>query len=168
MADFLPAFEKTLLAEGGYKLTNISGDNGGQTYAGISRKMNPSWPGWRLVDGGATPPVDIVRKFYRDNFWDVVHGDQITKQDVAQSLYDFAVNAGTKTAIKLAQIVLGTTPDGVIGPKTLEAINRAEVDYFRLSFAVAKISRYRDIVVRDRTQIKFLVGWINRTLKELA
>jgi hypothetical protein len=33
-----------------------------------------------------------------------------------------------------------------------------------MSYALAKIARYRDIVQRDKTQIKFLLGWINRTL----
>lgn len=35
MADFLPAFEEVVLNEGGYKLTDIKQDRGGQTYAGI-------------------------------------------------------------------------------------------------------------------------------------
>jgi len=32
-------------------------------------------------------------------------------------------------------------------------------------YALAKIARYRDIVTRDRSQMKFLLGWLNRTLK---
>lgn len=167
MADFLPAYEKTMLAEGGYKLTNAANDNGGQTYAGISRKFHPTWPGWRFIDGGQTPPTDIVRSFYRTEFWDFIRGDQIKEQAIADSLYDFSINAGQNTAVKLAQVVLGVTPDGTVGPKTLEAINKEEVDYFRLSFGMAKITRYRDIVVKDRTQVKWLVGWINRVIKGL-
>ena len=88
------------------------------------------------------------------------------RQDIAESLFSFAVNAGQGTAIKLAQIVVGVTPDGAIGPKTLMAINGIDTDYFRAAFALAKITRYRDIVQRDRSQIKFLLGWINRTLKD--
>ena len=41
MADFAPAFEKMIHDEGGYQLTDIPGDRGGQTYAGIARKPNP-------------------------------------------------------------------------------------------------------------------------------
>ena len=36
-----------------------------------------------------------------------------------------------------------------------------------LAYALAKITRYRDIVQRDRTQGKFLLGWLNRTLNGL-
>ena len=168
MADFLPAYEKMIVAEGGYKLTDIANDKGGQTYAGISRKFHPDWQGWKAVDIGQIPATDLVRGFYRENFWEVVRGDSIMRQDIAESLFSFAVNAGQGTAIKLAQIVVGVTPDGAIGPKTLMAINGIDTDYFRAAFALAKITRYRDIVQRDRSQIKFLLGWINRTLKDAA
>jgi lysozyme family protein len=168
MADFLPAFEKMIIAEGGYKLTNIPGDMGGQTYAGISRRFHPDWAGWPFIDRGEIPPSDLVRGFYRVKFWEVVRGASIVRQDIAESLFSFAVNAGQGTAIKLAQIVAGVTPDGSVGPKTLLAINEMNVDYFRSAYALAKITRYRDIVQRDRTQIKFLMGWINRTLKDAA
>jgi lysozyme family protein len=168
MADFNIAFEKTLLAEGGYKLTNIANDNGGQTYAGISRKANPNWAGWSAIDAGGTPPSELVRQFYKLVYWDTLRCDSIISQQVAESMYDFGVNAGVKTSAKLAQIVVGVTPDGVIGQKTLMAINAMPADSFRPAFALAKIARYRDIVARDRTQIKFLMGWLNRTLKDAA
>lgn len=168
MADFLPAYEKVLLAEGGYKLTDIANDRGGQTYAGISRKFHPNWTGWAFIDRGETPPTALVREFYKAEFWDRVRGDDISDQHTAELLYDFAVNAGVSTTVKLAQIVAGCTPDGKIGPKTLEAWNSIESRMFSLSFSIAKITRYRDIVARDKTQLKFLMGWINRVLKGLA
>ena len=72
------------------------------------------------------------------------------------------------TAVRLAQIVSGATPDGKIGPKTLAALNAMDPDKFALAYALAKLARYRDIVTKDRTQQKFLLGWINRTLREAA
>ena len=167
MANFLPAYEKVLLAEGGYQLTDIANDRGGLPYAGIARKPNPSWGGWNIIDRGETPPADMVRRFYRDNFWDKIRGDEIKDQHVAELLYDFAVNAGVSTTIKLAQIVVGATPDGKVGPKTLEAWNSCDPRMFSYAFSIAKITRYRDIVARDKTQLKFLVGWVSRTLHAL-
>ena len=109
-----------------------------------------------------------MRRFYRVNFWDRVRGDDITSQSIARSLFDFAVNAGDKVAIKLAQIVIGVTPDGAPGEKTLAALNAADPELFTARYTLAKIARYRDIVARDKTQGKFLLGWINRALKEAA
>lgn len=167
MADFIQAYEKTMLAEGGYKLTDIKHDRGGQTYAGISRKFHPNWQGWAYTDRGETPPSELVRSFYKIEFWDKFQGDSILDPKVAESIYDFGVNAGIKTATKICQIIVGTTPDGVFGPKTLQAINSVSPDIFVLSFAIAKISRYVNIVDKDRSQIKFLLGWLHRTLKGL-
>ncbi len=168
MADFLPAFERTLTAEGGYKLTDIAADRGGQTYAGLSRKNTPNWPGWHHIDQGRTPPTPLVRDYYKTEYWDRVRGDEIVDQRIAETLYDFGVNAGWKTSAKLAQAVLGATPDGTIGPKTLELLNAADANEFLPLFALAKIKRYADIVKKDKTQSKFLLGWINRTLESLA
>lgn len=153
--------------EGGYVLHNVAGDRGGVTYAGIARNMQPNWEGWQLIDRGEQVPAHMVRDFYRREFWAPISGDEIVHQAVAQAIFDFHVNAGAP-ARKLAQLVVGTTPDGAIGPKTVAALNAYDAEKFVLAYALAKIARYRDIVTRDRGQGKFLLGWINRTLQGLA
>lgn len=168
MADFLPAFERMILNEGGYVLHNVASDRGGPTYAGIARNRWPSWPGWKVLDAGQEPPADVVRDFYRANFWQPLGLDEVQDQTVARTVFDFAANAGTGTAAKLAQLVVGTTPDGRIGPKTTAALNAADPDLFCARYALAKLARYRDIVARDRSQQRFLLGWVNRLLKESA
>lgn len=170
MADFLPAFEKMIQNEGGYKLHTVAGDRGGQTYAGIARNMHQYWQGWALIDRGQMDGelTAMVREFYRARFWDAIRGDEITDQVTAESLFDFAVNAGQGTAVKLAQLVVGATPDGALGPKTLAALNGMTGEEFRKSYALAKIARYAQICNKDRTQSKFLLGWVNRTIKALA
>lgn len=168
MADFLPAFERAILAEGGYKLHQVAGDTGGLTYAGIARNPNPGWPGWAWIDRSETPPSQLVRDFYRAGWWAPIQGDKIRDQSVAESIYSFGTNAGLKTALRLAQIVAGVTPDGAMGGKTVEAINAMEPRLFLALYALARIARYRDIVTRDRTQQKFLLGWINRSLQEAS
>ena len=167
MADFESAFQKTMKAEGGFVLHHVKNDRGGQTYAGIARNAWPKWPGWLAIDAGDTPATDMVRQFYRTNFWDVVRGDAIRDQAVAENLYDAAVNFGTRTAVMLAQAVVGTTPDGKVGPKTLSAFELG-AEGFVEKFALACIARYEQIVTRDRTQGKFLLGWVRRTLKRAA
>lgn len=171
MADFASAYEQMLLDEGGYKLHMVEGDRGGMTYAGISRKMNPNWEGWAFLDRGETPPTSMVRDWYQASYWVPINGDQIVSQEIASSIFNFAVNTSTPgkptVAAKLAQLVVKTTPDGDIGPRTLAALNACPPDKFIMAYALAKVARYRDICMRDRSQVKFLLGWINRSLKGL-
>jgi len=168
MAEFMPAFERMIVNEGGYVLHTVAGDKGGMTYAGIARNRWPQWAGWSVLDAGGEPQADLVRGFYRANFWAALRLDEVNDQDVARTLFDFGVNAGTGTAAKLAQIVLGTTPDGRMGPKTLAALNNTDPALFLARYALAKLARYEQIVTRDRSQGKFLLGWLRRTLKESA
>lgn len=167
MSDFQPAYEAMIRAEGGYVLHKVPGDRGGLTYAGIARNMNPRWPGWALIDAEQEVPAQMVRDFYKVNYWDNIGGDQIKHQATAQTIFDFHVNAGRPARV-LAQLVVGVTPDGAFGPRTLAALDAYDPDKFVLAYALAKIARYRDIVTRDRTQQKFLLGWINRTLAGVA
>ena len=48
MADFHKALKRTAKYEGGY--VNDPADAGGETYKGISRRANPKWDGWQLID----------------------------------------------------------------------------------------------------------------------
>lgn len=127
MADHLLAHKETLKIEGGY--ANDKDDNGGETWKGIARKFHPSWLGWRIIDKVKkanhaqlaqlddegvekllnkllTPDKDLERlelAFYKEEFWDIIKGDQINDQRIAAMLYDNAVNIGYKPAIKMAQ-----------------------------------------------------------------
>ena len=170
MSDFDSAFAEMLQNEGGYRLHTVEGDRGGMTFAGIARAFHSVWEGWSVIDRsgpGDDCLPDMVKRFYRVNFWDAVRGDEITSDVVASSVFDFAVNAGVLTSIRLAQLSVGATADGFIGPVTVAALNAVEPDVFVSRFALAKIARYSAICNRDRSQSKFLLGWVNRTLKGL-
>ena len=169
MADFNPAFEKMIVDEGGYVLHTVPGDTGGMTYAGIARNPNPQWPGWALIDRGQQGPAltGMVRSFYKTEYWDRIRGDDIASQAVADSIFNFGVNTGIKVATKLAQLIVGATPDGAVGDMTLQKFNAINPDAFKNAYALAKITRYADICNKNKTQSKFLLGWINRTLKGL-
>ncbi len=168
MADFIPAFTATMAAEGGYKLTNDPDDRGGPTYAGISRRWHADWAGWFYIAKGERPPASLVRSFYLKRFWHKMHLSEVRSQRVANFLYGSAVNLDDRVVARLAQTVVGALPDGVIGPITLGLINAAVPEAFIAQVTVAKIARYRDIVTNDRTQTKYLLGWINRALTEAA
>lgn len=167
MAEFVDAFNHVMAIEK-WELTNDPDDLGGQTYAGISRKNWPKWEGWKDIDNGRIPDPRKVATFYREGFWDVIHGDAIVSQRIATSIFSFAVHAGESTAVRLAQRAASVRDDGVVGKMTLFALNSVDADLFLAKFALAKIARYRDICVKNPAQRKYIIGWINRTLKEAA
>ena len=168
MSNFEKAFEFMIKNEGGYILHKVKGDRGGQTYAGIARNFWPDWEGWEIIDNGDMENPELtgyVRSFYDANFWKKIKGDYITSSDIAASVFDFAVNAGTKTASKLVQIIVGSTPDGILGKITLGKLNDHDPELFVMAYSLAKLARYKHICRRDPVQKKFLYNWVTRILK---
>jgi lysozyme family protein len=176
MANYEQALQWILSHEGGY--VNDPDDPGGETYKGVARKMNSKWDGWLVVDmlkrqSGFPANLDkdtelqeAVKSFYQINYWDRIKGDHIQNQEVATSIFDFAVNAGVSTSSSLAQLVVGTTQDGVIGNQSIAQINSFDPEYFIASFTVAKIARYISIVKKRPTSKKYFYGWVCRALGE--
>lgn len=168
MADFAPAFERTLRHEGGYQLSVVPADRGGMTFAGIARRVHPNWPGWGLVDSGAgkgDPFLrSMVREFYQAEFWRRIRGDAIADQAAAEAVYDCAVNLGPATAVMAAQRCTEAAPDGVMGPKTLAALTAADPAVFLFKYALERLRLYVQICRGDRTQRVFLLGWVDRAL----
>jgi len=105
-----------------------------------------------------------VETFYEIQFWNRISGSLISDQTVANSIFDFAVNAGVGTSATLAQMVSGTKADGVIGPQSIEAINKIPTDHFLAAFTVAKIARYINIVKKRPSSRKYFYGWVCRAL----
>jgi lysozyme family protein len=158
MADFSLAIKKTLEKEGGSKITNDPIDRGGLTKYGISQRAYPSLNIAQLTESQADG-------IYKKDYWDPVRGDDIKNQIVAENIFDSAVNMGVKTASRLAQSCLEIEPaDGNIGEQSLVKINSVTPEYFLLCYTLAKVARYASICNKDRSQSKFLLGWINRAL----
>lgn len=125
MAQFDKEFEELILVEGGY--INDKDDVGGETYLGISRKNNPKWIGWEVIDDikkkyGTKNITSRLKKnvaltnsaklLYKQNYWDVLELDDIPSQGIAHQLFDTCVNCGKTTAIRIAQQVLMMTITG--------------------------------------------------------
>lgn len=176
MAEFTQAFQLMIAHEGGYG--NDPDDPGGETYKGVARKIHSKWEGWTKVDmlkrqagfpGNLDKDIELqqdVEDFYRVNFWNKIKGDDITDQDVANSIFDFGVNAGTGTSASLAQMVIGAKADGVIGPVSVDLLNKFNSEHFLASFTVAKIARYISIIKKRPTSRKYFYGWVCRALGE--
>lgn len=165
MAEFLTAYKKTALLEGGYN--NVKNDRGGETYCGIARKFHPDWVGWKIIDQykplrhnqkiDSTELQSHVKQFYYYNFWLPIQGDFITEQNIANFIYDWHVNSGA-AGLKAVQKALNLKPDGDIGKLSLAAINNTDLHPLKQ----ARIAFVHDIVRRKPAQAKFLAGWLNR------
>lgn len=174
MANFKTAFELMIEHEGGY--VNDLDDPGGETYKGVARKIHSKWNGWIKIDilksqSGFPANLDrdqelqaAVIDFYEVQFWNRVCGSLISEQAVANSIFDFAVNAGAGTSAELAQKVVKAKPDGAIGPDTLKAINSFDPDHFIAAFTLEKIKKYVAIVKKRPASMKYFFGWICRAL----
>lgn len=133
MADFLTAFNRTEKNEGKNVWVEIDGDSGGETWSGISRKANPSWSGWKILDGFknkknkqviSTPELErLKQELYKINYWNPVWGDKIKKQEVANDLYDTGVNCGVSMSIKISERQFGMKETGKMSEELLNKLN---------------------------------------------
>ena len=116
---------------------NDPNDNGGETYKGISRRANPKWSGWKIIDGYKKKYKDFkkkldsdnelqkcVKSLYRSNYWNPIKGDDLVHQDMAEEMFDAAVNFGITKAIKLAQKTVGFEQSGVMTNILVERLNQ--------------------------------------------
>ena len=165
MADFGVFLRKLLRLEGGY--VKNSNDAGGCTNKGITISTFRSYYGAGLDCTDLKAIKDEqVEYIYKKGYWDVCKADKIADSNLAYLLVDFAVNCGTKTAIKTLQSIIGVNDDGIIGKITLDAINSYydPKDLFD-QLMDARKKHYEKIVEKKPSQKIFLKGWFNR-LKE--
>lgn len=183
MADIDLALPKLLEMEGGYAF--VAGDRGGETYCGISRVHHPDWAGWPTVDawkmaGRAAGEPErnpllkkYVRAFYGSRFWGPLRLDEIERQEIAEELFDSAVNCGPSRAVKWLQMALnmvgghgaagGLAVDGVIGPKTLAAVGACRYPASLLkALNGLQFMHYHDLIQADPVQARFFRGWLRR------
>lgn len=156
MADFEKAFEKTVAKEGGY--SNDPVDLGGETRFGISKRAYPDLDIRNLTMADA-------KAIYRRDFWNLIKGDALSGQAVAEAIFDIAVNLGVSKACVIAQNAAGIFPqDGILGATSIAAINKIPSETFLAFFALRVIARYVDICTRLPDQKRFLLGWVRRAL----
>lgn len=101
--------------------------------------------------------MDIVKTLY----WDKFRGDDIQSQSVANMCVDWLWNSGT-VAIKRVQEIVGVKVDGIVGDKTIAAINnRSPLPLFG-AIKEARKEYIEEICVKRPKNEKFRKGWMNR------
>ena len=90
--------------------------------------------------------------------------DEVVSQKIAEELLVFAVNAGVGVAVKVAQKVIGVQADGVLGSRTIKALNEYDDKKFDIEFDKAEIEHYQKLVDNNPNFKKFINGWKNRAV----
>lgn len=154
--------------EGEDKVTNDPADSGGLTQYGLTKKNNPDL--W--VDGVVTK--DEADKRFAERYVKPFEG--IRDSGLLHQLVDWGINAGPETVTKVLQQLVGASVDGVIGPKTITAVEnypRGKVfgvdvpGFVMLNLAVrdARLLFYAGLAKRWPKNLKFLLGWMRRAME---
>lgn len=98
---------------------------------------------------------------FKAGYWDRWQADRISNQAVANILVDWVWASGVN-GIKIPQRVLGVADDGIVGEKTLAALNAQNPAEFFAKIHAGRIKFVDDIVRRNPTQARFIKGWKNR------
>ena len=107
---------------------------------------------------------EMVEAFYKKEFWDKAKLDEVHSQQIANEIFIAGVNMGMKKAVMLAQKLVGVPADGVMGPKTLKAINTHDDTAFDEMYDMLEMDYYEMIVVNDPRKRIYAKGWRNRAI----
>jgi lysozyme family protein len=160
MSRFEDCLARILKHEGGY--VNDPLDSGGRTNLGVTQRVWEEFVGHPVTEAdmkALTPQK--VGSMYKLKYWNPSYCEVLPK-GLDYVVFDFAVNAGTGRSVKTLQQAIGCVADGVIGPKTMAAINDANPKDLITKFSDARADFYQGIVARKPDQARFIKGWLNR------
>ena len=171
--------------EGGY--VNDPDDRGGETNYGITASTlnsakNKGWIPFNVTIQNIQ--LEHAKIIYKKGYWDAVQADSLP-HPLDLIMFDSAINHGPSVAVKLLQKSLNTLlpytelkVDGIIGPLTLRAVrdyeglqdvpgshNKSNIRYLCIDVLMNRIELYLSIVMNNKSQEKFLKGWLNRVFK---
>lgn len=170
MENFRRAYEFTQKWEGGSKFTQDPNDPGGATKYGVSFRFLEGLPldvsdidkngklTWKDVQALSSGDAEEIYKFY---FWNALKLDSF-EFDLATVLFDTAVNMGKKRAVKALQSLTGSKPDGILGPKTIEAALKGNQATTAKAILFYREAYYLRLFKSQKWASKYIDGWLNR------
>ena len=165
MAKIEPLSRFILSWEGGY--VNDPADRGGATNKGVTLRTWQAQGYDKNLDGKIDErdlklisDADALQ-IMKQNYWDRWKADQIGSQPIANILVDWVWGSGV-WGIKIPQDMLGVKADGVVGPKTLQALGRQDPAMFFKRLKQRREQYLYDICQSRPANRKFLKGWLRR------
>lgn len=152
--------------EGGF--VNDPHDRGGATNRGVTIAT------WRQVgyDKNGDGKIDVTdlklitaddakNRVMKPHYWDRYQADRIKSQSVANIVVDWVWASGAHGITKVQQL-LGVKVDGIVGEKTLAAINAQAPRQLFDKIKAARVAFIEGIVARNPSQRRFRKGWLTR------
>lgn len=146
---------------------NDPNDRGGATMVGVTISTYRQYCQFK---NKKVPTVQDLKNIPYKEWRDVVHSlywskwkaDLIENQKVANMLVDWVWTSGQSIGIKRVQKILGVTADGIVGPKTIAAVNAADPVDLVNNVYNGRVAHFNNIVKANPSQKKWLNGWMNR------
>lgn len=160
MNRFERIFDYLLRVEGGY--SDDKNDKGGKTKFGITEEDARKYGYKSRMRDLQLEVADIYNKnYYHKNGLDTLKSDKI-----ALSVCDFIVNSGAwgaeKAQAALNELGFDLRVDGILGEKSLAALNEVDEAKFLEKYHDLQRRYYRVLAANKPSQKKFLTGWLNR------
>lgn len=167
MSEFAPAVAITLQHEGGFFWNHATGEvvNRGITLATIRSLgiLNTSGPPLQSdIEFVKSLTEDEAKDIYESEYWSKLNLDHLNSQDVANKVFDLAVNMGVVTAARFLQAACGVTEDGIVGSLTIGRANAMDPVALLGSIRARAANRYREIAAANPTVSADLPGWLAR------
>lgn len=140
-------------------------DKGGKTMCGVTLS---TYSTYRKKKGLKKPTGDDLKDISYDEwldilktmYWDRWHADKISNQSIANLLVDWVWGSGV-WGIKYPQRVLNVVDDGIVGPKTLAAINLNDASTVFAALWRRRKAHFESLAKKPGQGV-FLKGWLNR------
>jgi lysozyme family protein len=151
-------------------------DPGGQTAWGISRRYNPAWSGWELVDKGVVDGPEFEAAV-RDFYWRLLNFYwQSMKPRLREAFCDALVNMGpgkkgdrVHGAVELLQHAMNRLAgagyvevDGVFGRQTRAALKSVDASALAFCLCAYRQAEYAKRARNESSMRWALDGWMNR------
>lgn len=110
-------------------------------------------------------PTDMWWKIFKSRFYDKIQGDKIEDKKIAFFVTEIAWMSGVGEGVEHLQKALNdigskVVIDGDLGPKTIDATNKADADKLFKALYVVR-SKFYEAISKGKNK-KFYKGWMNR------